>query len=468
MVRTMPEAPTGETQAQSGPTAARQMLAALTRHSQEITKRFGESCEYVSRLNSTLENKVNSRLADINETAEHIVRSQLENLSAEKDSVLAELTELRQEELKVLQSIGKDLREALSSRLQELLAELKSEIDSKLETYQESVVQTESEVSATLVSLRKGLSEKTPLHISAIQEEGNAARKDLEDTQAKQKELLNQEASLSIDSLALHCDELKGKLEKSGEDYFKSLDELLEKLLSSQREKLQQRMQSISEMQASANKFLVAEIDEASLLLSAFSASSQQIVDLRLGLHNSMVNNLALIYRTELLSAAQETEDQLIIVRSHLHSVVRGYHDYYSEQSNILLTKFENSAREALPEKHDSQSGLETEELPAEVQQLFARFKEELNNKIKELIASADSRLEESLGEFRNQLNQASQKFSNMAESSFNDYRKEIADAAEANKATLEDLSQKTDALQQLVEESKELISALDQSNLEF
>jgi ABC-type transporter Mla subunit MlaD len=451
-----------DSQAQSGTTAARQMLAALTRASQEITRKFSEGCEQVSKLNFILENKVNGRLSEINDTAEEIVRVQLENLSTEKDAVLVELTELRQEELKVIQSLGKDLRDALSRRLKELVAGLKSEIDEKLATFQDSLVQTETEVSLSVADLREGLNDRLPDHIAAIAKEAGAGKKEFENTLDSQREALSEQASQSLEDVALRCSELKAELEKHGADYLAAIEAFVEELRSAQAEKLAQRLDALAARQEEASRQLHANAGNRENILSSFTSSCRQISEQRVNLHSSVASNLALIYRFELLSIAQETEDQLSIVRSHLHSVLRSCHDYYSEQSNSLLAKFEKGVKEARPQQSE-QELLGQEEVPEEVNALFVELRREAGEQVKEVIAAADRNMEESLADFRARLNESCQNICKMSEIGFNEFRKQIADTVESNRALLEDLSQKTDVLEQVVDESKELISAFDE-----
>src|SRR5579883_1776532 len=89
---------------QSGNTPARQLLAVLTRASQEMEKAISESYDYVSALNAELQQTVNAQLDESAEQLEQLIKGHLSGLLAEKDSILSQLTELRQEELKVLQN----------------------------------------------------------------------------------------------------------------------------------------------------------------------------------------------------------------------------------------------------------------------------------------------------------------------------------------------------------------------------
>ena len=162
----MSEASTVETQSNASP--ARQMLAALTQASKEMTTRFNEVSERASKLNAVLENDVNKSLADLNQQAESMVRVHLDGLTADKDAVLAELTVLRQEEMKVLQNIAKNLRDALTEKLNELLTSLKSDVKEQMSTFQLNIRQKETEVAQTEKNLRKVLRENYHFFLTAF------------------------------------------------------------------------------------------------------------------------------------------------------------------------------------------------------------------------------------------------------------------------------------------------------------
>lgn len=111
---------------------ARQLLAALTRASQDMERSVNDACEHVGKLNNELERYVSGQLESADEQIELIVRTKLEKVSSEKEAVLAQLMELRQEELQVLQQTGKKLRDALSEKLNELVNKFCDKTDKKV------------------------------------------------------------------------------------------------------------------------------------------------------------------------------------------------------------------------------------------------------------------------------------------------------------------------------------------------
>ncbi len=462
----MSEASTGETQS-TGTSPARQMLAALTRASQEMGKSFNDTCEHVSRLNDALENKINERMAELNEHAEQLVKVQLDGLSADKDAILSELTELRQEELLVLQTVGKSLRDALTDNLKEIIDSLKSKTDERLKAFQESLTQTETEVTQTVDNLRKTLADNMPEHLKSVQEGINTEKKALEELQAKYQERLNQDAGDCLNDMVEHCAALKERLEEEGQSYLESVDSALEGLITEQTEKLKQRVESLKEMQEKAAERTQVDIDVVKNLPESFTESCKGMASIQVDLHGTMVTNLALVYRTDILSAAKITEDQLQILRVHLQSQLRSYQEQFSDQSSKLLSKFEKAVKELQPHTLNQESKPD-EELPSEIQTQLDKIKKELAEKSNEKIAAADETMAKLFEEFSARLEKAAQSASKAVEANFSDGQKEIAALAEQSKEKLAELTLKAETLEQLTEDARELISALDQSNLDF
>lgn len=451
-----------ETQ-QTGATAAKQMLAALTKASQEMTKKFNDSCEQASRLNTTLENKVNERLTEINEQSELIVRSQLEGLSAEKDAILAELTELKRGELKVVQELGQKLRDALSERLKELAAELDKEMAEGLKSFQQTLAETEGSISQKLASTSESLSKQVPDLLEKLKEERKKEKDELSDSHAKQMDAYKSKAADGMSKLADHVATLKGTLNEEGSGYVNTLDSVIEKLVSEQQSNLKERLESFADISEKVAQSIQNDKEQFEKLPAQFADSCKQVADLKVSLHGSKVNNLALIYRTEIVSLAKQSEDQMLIIRSRLQSLLHGYLDNFSEQSGKLLQKFEKNARDAMPvEDPEKSKEIEHEGLPDAIAELFEKLKQELKTNAKETAVAAKSLMEDSLDDFRSKLNSSSQNYTSVIEKSFNEARKEISELTESNKEKLEELSQKSEALEQLVGDARDLLSALE------
>jgi DNA repair exonuclease SbcCD ATPase subunit len=449
----------------TGTSPARQMLAALSQASKDMTTKFGEVSERAAKLNAVLDGDVNKSLEEINQLSELILQAQLSGLSAEKDAMLAELTVLRQQELKVLNSIAKNLKDSLTEKLNELMAALKDEVKEQLIVFQRNIGQTEAEVIRTEKSIRQSVRDNLPLQLESIQNKVAAEKKDLESLQFRNQGLLAQEAKQSQEKLYDHGTKLKGRLVKEQAEYLEAIEVNVREIVDAQTQKLEKRLQEFATLHEKAKSQLNVNMDFLEKTQPSFTEACRQLSELKLEMHQSTVNNLALVYRSEILTLAQETEDKLVVVRANLRSALRKYHEHYSEQSSALLAKFEEAAKAAKPALTDAQKMPEEEEIPVE---LFDKLRKEIKKMTKELVTTAETSMEQSYSDFRSRLSGGSQNACAAVESTFHDCRKKIVELAETHKEELEELSHKGDALEQLVSETKELVGALDPSNLEF
>ncbi len=461
----MVEAVQGE--GKTGNSPARQMLAALTRASQEMTRKLNDSYEFVNRLNSTLESKVNERLKEINEHNEIMVRSHLEGLSSEKDAILAELTQIRQEELKVLQGIGKDLREALSARLTEMLDEVNEEVTKALSSFQEQLANTEEEVGKALAQTASIADEKLPALLTDLKEEGKSEQEKISQSLSTQKTEFEKKAEAGLIRLSEQFATLKNELDAEGKDYLDALESELDQFVALHSERIKEELGAAENLKSELNELLQAANDEFSSRSHHFAESSAQLRDLKLKLHKNRVDDLSSLYQTEILSVAKDCEDKMMIARSRIQTMLTSYHDKFQSDASQILKKFENAASEALPSADRKESDPDSV-LPDSIAELLQKLRGEVRGMVKECTDNADQTAAELLENFRTELTNSSQNHNNSIEKCFSESRKEIMEISKANKESLEELAQKADALEQLMLDAKDLMSALDQTDLEF
>ena len=284
---------------------ARQLLAALTRASQEMEKSVSESHEFVSKLNAELERVVSAQLDETSEQVEIFVHNHLDGLSAEKDGILSQLTELRQEELRTLQNTGKNLRKALEERLNHLVTTFRNEIDEHLQIFQEKLEQADKNNNTNIETTRGSLRERMPGFLSSMSEEIRNEKQAMEDLYVNNQQNLTQESTVSLNQLVEHCNELKIHLENEGSSFLAAVDSSAEKLIAEQSEKLSQRIASFSAMEQKAGHRIdaLSHADKSYIeeLPANFRDSCGNMAELQVGLHATVVKNLALQYRTEIL-----------------------------------------------------------------------------------------------------------------------------------------------------------------------
>lgn len=448
----------------AGASPARQMLAALTQASREMTGRFNEITERAQKLNTALENDVNKSLTEINKLSELIVHLQLEGLAAEKDSVLAELTVLRQQELEVLQTTARNLREALNEKLNELMTGLKDKVQEQVATLKQEIEKKESEVIHTEKSVVQSLRETLPDQNEQIQQKFAAEKQNLESLHYRHEGILAQETNVCLEKMREHESELKGRLARVQSNYLESMELTVREMVQALAEKLEKQIQNLSNITELAKPQLHAELDFLEKEPAAFNESARQIVDSKLQTHHNIIRNLAMVYSSEILSQAGNLEDDVIVLHARLQTMLRSYQESYAERSARLLAEFEQASRDATPAPEEKEKQKQ-EEVPAH---LFEELRAEIQKVTRDIIPAAETEMEQSFSEFRSRLNAGSQKSCGQIEMSFHECRKKLMEAAELHKEELEELSQRGNALEQLVDEAEELIGAMNPSNLEF
>ena len=468
----MAETPIAETQ-QGANSPARQLLAALTKASQEMEKSVSESYDYVARLNSELERVINAQLDETAEKSELHVRSQLGSISQEKDNILSQLTELRQEELKVLQSTGKELRMALVAKLDGLVTQFKSEVDSHLKFFQAQLEAAELDNDSHVDAARKALREQIPKYLRSINDEVGAEQVEIEKQHANYQTMLSQESNVSLNQLQEHSAELKARLDSEGEEFLSAVDKRAEQLIAEQTEEIQKKIKSFSEMEETTGQRIESlsaeDISYIKELPATFSDSCKQMAELQVGLHATIVKNLALQYRTEILSAAQEAEDHLQIVRADLQSILRQYQNHYSEQFENQLNKFEKLANDIASAQSGNDDGAaNADQVLASIQDQFANVKKLVAENSREQVSETESYMEKSYEDFRIKLENARKANLENVEQNFKRSQEELVKLQQSSEESLQELSQKIDELDQSVNEAKELIRALDQASLDF
>jgi hypothetical protein len=461
------------TDSQQANTPARQLLAALNQASQDMEKAVNESCDHVTGLNARLERLVNAQIDETAEQVELLLRGHLDGLSSEKDVILSQLTELRQEELKVLQTTGKILRQSLMEKLDLLVNNFAREVDKQLQLFREKLEQAANENSLSVEATRKSLREGMPAYLSAIIEEISKEKLGLEERQSSCQQILSQQSIDSLTELAEHHLELKNRLESEGEAFLTAVDESAQTMVSGQTGKLDARKESFSSIEQEAGKRIDslsgADKNYICELPRTFEESCQEMAELQVGLHTTLVKNLALQYRTEILSASQEAEDQLQIVRAELQSMLRQFQNRYAEQYENLLTRFEKSAADFLDSRTPSEDVAgNPEQSVAGVNDRFAVIRKTVSESVKDRIAATEAAMERTYEDFRIRLENARLEYAEKIDSSFKENQEELARVQQSNDEHLGELSQKMQELELRVNEARELIRALGQADLNF
>lgn len=457
---------------QQGNSPARQLLAALTKASQDMERSVSDACEHVGRLNVELERFVHGQLEAADEQIEQFIWSKHEKLSTDKEKVISQLMEIRQEELQVLQQTGKQLRDALTEKLNELVSEFSTQIDENLKSFQTSLADTEKSVGQKASESRKEFKETIPSKLESIREEVGNEKSSLEELHTTYDEQLSQESLTSLEELVEHCANLKSRLQKEGEEYLGQVTSSVDELTSQQTESLNKRIESFSSMQKDVSERIQAlseaDIDYLKELPADFKETGKEMAELHVGLHATTVRNLSLQYRTEILSAAQQAEDQLLIVKAELQSLLKNYQNQFTEQYESLFSKFEKSATELCELESEAPEQGKDNEVMEKLKSQFEDMKKSLNDETKSEYGSVEISMEKSYENFKNLLDNAKKEACDTVELSFHEYQAEFTKLEKSNEEQLVEMSKKLEELEQSVAEARELISALDAASLDF
>lgn len=466
----MAEAATGDPQSNS---PARQLLAALSRASQEMESSVNETYEYVSRLNANLEKVVGAELEEIGEQVELLVRNQMDGISAEKDAILSQLTELRKEELKVLQSTGKSLRLALLEKVEELVAAFQKGCDTELQTLKAELDKSENTVGGNIKNRLEWAQNNLPSQVDELRKGFDAERKRTSEYSATIEQRFEKESAASLDELKEHSTELRSRLQAEGEKYHAGLEKLGQELKESQIGKFKTKCAELEAVEEQVSRRVndrtVEDVTFLAELPEKFSQSCRQMAEVQVAMHATVIKNLSLQYRTEILSSVQEADDHLQIVRADLHSLLRQYQNHYSEQFESILSKFEKNANELAAAQDNGDGAPQNNETTLKsVNEYFAGIRKNTQEKIRSLLSEIEVSMESAYEEFRVNLENARKSACDKVELSFKVNQDELNKLQQANEEQLDELNKKLVELEQSVAEAKELIRALDQASLDF
>lgn len=464
----MAEVGTTDTAANS---PAKQMLAALTRASQEMTRTVNESCEYIESLNSALESKVNEHLKEINGYAELVIRGQLTGISQEKDGILIELSELQREELNVLQGIGRKLREEMSKRLEEIVADIAKQLDGKLSGFHERFAEqektSETKVTAALEKFRQSLPERTKEVEAKSKEETTR----LADLQNQHDEFFNGEIADTISRFQERINSAKSQIEKEGAAYEEAVGTKFAHLSEITGEKLDECMAATTELKEESLR-RIRSLSEADLsyiktLPEPFAKAVKQATSIQTELQSTITNNLALEYRTEIFTLSKETEDLIQRARTELHAALNAQRDEFKGQADKLVLDFEKSLRE-LPINKERQGKTQGQDASAQMKQLLEELRVKVKESADKKFHAAQELVDKSYDEAHTELNEIGRQVAEQIETALQVLEEEAEAVRKENEKSFETLMEKMQSMELLVDEARQLISALGDAGLEF
>lgn len=447
-------------ESQPGASPARQMLETLALAAKEMTKRIDEAADQALKLNTALESKVEALLAEIAEQYEALVMKQFTGLSVDKDALLGELTEVRREELQILNKLCQELRQELRNQLNQIGPQVKEQAREKLAAYNSTLAETETDVSQSVTLLRMALNENLQEQLKIVAEGASKQGRELALLHSKQHNFLNDESSVNVEKLQVAGKELKDEFKASALNYVKTIQKKVEEISESQSVKLDKQLSEFSRGKEKLLPMLESDMEFADKIPASFAESCNQTAKLRIELHESMASNLNRAYRAEISALAQQTEDKISVLQTQIHLSLSEQLNRYLEQSTELLSQFENSASEA-------KATIKLEDFPqdASVDAVLDKVKKEVQKSVSDALQQAGQRMEKEVSDLRAKLLLAGQKTSEDVENSFSHYSKKAKEIAQLHNESLDELSSKCDALEQLIGDSRDLSDSLDNLN---
>lgn len=450
---------------------AKQMLAALTRASQDMTRTVNESCEYIESLNAALESKVNEHLKEINGYAELVIRGQLTGISQEKDGILIELSELQREELKVLQGIGKKLRDQMSTRLDEIVSEIAAQLDGKLSGFQEKLAAAEKESESKVTLALDKFRESLPGRIKEIESKSNEETSRLGDLKTQHDEFFNAEIAETISRFQEKINEVKAQIEKDDSAYREAVDGKFEHLNELGGAKLDECLDGISDLKEEVVRRIrslsEADINYIRSIPEPFTKAIKQSSEIQSDLQSTVTKNLALEYRTEILTLSKETEDLVQRARAELHASLNAQRDQFAGQADKLVLDFEKSLRE-LPINKDNKGKAKGQDSSAQAKQIIEDLRSKIKDAAEKKFHEAQELVEKSYDETHADLNAIGRQVAEQIESSLQALEEESDAIRKDNEKSFEALMEKMQSMELLVDEARQLISALGDAGLEF
>lgn len=465
----MAEATTTDTTGPNSP--AKQMLAALTRASQEMTRTVNESCEHVENLNALLESKVNEHLKEANAYAELVIRGQLSGLSHEKNGILAELSELQREELKVLQGIGKKLREEMSRKLEEIVAEISKQLDGKLSAFTDSLSESEKETEAKILQAIEDFRRYLPSHIESINKKVESEKDHLGELAAGHEEFFNNEVAETISKFQEHFSVVKTQLDNAGETASSAALASFETLVQNAENSIEKCSELVSDMKEESKNRIYAhtesDINDLKNLIEPFEKSIKQATEIQSALHSTYINNLALEYRTEVFTLSKEAEDLIQRARMDLHSAINSQRDSFTEQADKLFLDFDKALRE-IPIKKNVEGESSQKDIAAQMKQILDDLRTKIHGSAEQKSSEAKEFAVKAFDEASSDINKVAKDVSSQIENDLQFLSTEISELKHENEKAFEKLNEKMQSLELLVDEARQLISALGDSGLEF
>ena len=375
--------------------AAKLMLEALSKASDELDKTVNILTEQLLGFNQSLEKSFKDELDASRERMESALRQNLDGLLRDREAVMKAIAEFKRAEIEKVILSGKTVRSGLAAQVEDATRALSGTVAGKIVGIKEHLSQPEAEIKRRHDILNQALiaavtQAQQDLNKARMTEEHSIQASDSE-FESKFMHLLNEghrefEARFSQrrDELGTHGEQVVSELAGKYDQVITRLETSYQEGINVVSKNSQESVDKLKQLSEGAGQHFSQQCQ-------SFSASLASLSELLNGLYEMRLNNLAAQSRTEIVSAAQHADECLLATKAELQVCLKEFQRDYVAQFEGLHTRFEKSLDE-FGRTRDSSAmrGLKEQRAREQLHSLFRRLGQEMIDSA----AAAANRLE--------------------------------------------------------------------------
>ncbi len=393
---------------------AKQFLAALSKASQELETAIAQTYEEALKLNVQLTESARVQIEQTDASLEKELRLSTNVVLEERQNILVELADLRQQEMRVLSDTARTVREHLTGKLEELVGNFDYKLKSAVQSFQEQLTGVEQRLSLKVERQDGELTEKITEFSQAVRQEIVSKKKRLDEFEHRQQQALFSQAEQSAGSIAV----LGQTLESTLRSDIQRLVEVMSETVSvedagvSTVERIT-KLQELALTKEKVERWTANDLQHMHEMPARFRSTVEELAQLQTDVHSTAVKNMTVRYKTELMAAAQHSEDQLKLIASEVQLTLRQFEKVYGDRFEQRVAEFE---KDAMQEVQDAMSDQERAGLKMnaskdkELKDLFIVLRrtasETLRSTVKDTERTFESLFEEYKGRLENQRRQ--------------------------------------------------------------
>lgn len=451
---------------------AKQFLAAVSKASQELETAIAHTYEEALKLNVQLTESARVQMEQTDASLEKELRLSTNLVLEDRQTLLSQLADLRQQELHVLADTGKFVREQLTGKLEELVGNFDDTIKTEVQSFQEKLSSIELSLSQKIDHQNLQLSEKITEFSQTIREEIQNRGKQLEDFEQTQRQLLQTGAETSAASITSLSESIASNLR---EEVAKLIDEMTASV--SARDFGSSPADRISRLPESAlaeDKVLADtanDLQQMQDMVPRFTTTCLELAQLQEDVHSTAVKNVTLRYKTELLSASQHSEDQLKLIASEVALTLKQYEKLYAERFEQRIAEFEKDAAQEVQNAISDQerAGIRMSATKdKELKDLYIGLRRGASDSLRATVTQTERAFETLFEEYKTHLESLRQQKSSELDQECKRATDELTRIFKNFDQQSTDIERQLGELESATSELDEFVSALSHADLDF